>query len=97
MQCFEIFGGGIFPPWLRACRKCFLLKLALRIALRQEWATSGPRATNSRPQRFQWPAEAFTNNHQVRNNLQLIAVNVSVEANFNRNLLLFLLEKRLSI
>jgi len=62
----------------------------------QEWEISGPRGTCGPPQHFQWTAEAFRKNPQVRNFLQLMTVNVSVEANLNRNLLLFLLEKRFS-
>jgi len=62
----------------------------------QGWAINGPRATCGSPQSFQWPAEAFRNNHQVLNFLELVTVNVSVQANLNRDLILFLLEQHFS-
>jgi len=30
-----------------------------KLGLEQGWANSGPRAKSGRPQRFQWPAQAF--------------------------------------
>jgi len=63
--------------------------LGWNIAIEQGWAISGSRATCGPPQRFQWPAEAFRNNHQVWNFLEFITVNVSVQANLNRDLILF--------
>jgi len=58
------------------------------MGLSQWWAISRPRATCGPPQRFQWPAEAYIKYHQICNFLQLIIE--SVEADLNRDLLLFL-------
>jgi len=53
--------------------------------LAQGWAISGPLATCGPPQRFQWPAEAFGKIFKSEIS-PTYAVNVSVEADLNREL-----------
>ena len=50
--------------------------------------TGGGQLVARGPQRFQWPAEAIRRNLQILKFLQL-TVNVSADANVNRDLLLF--------
>jgi len=56
----------------------------LHFAFGKGWAISGPRL-----QRFQWTVEAFRTNLQISIFLQITTVNVAVEDNLNRDLLLF--------
>jgi len=67
---------------------------ALRVGvntLHQRWENSGPQATCGPPQRFQWPIETFRKIYksEISSNS---SVNVSAEANLNRDLFLLLLE-----
>jgi len=58
----------------------------------QGWAISDLRATCGPPQRFQLLSQAFRKNLQIGKLVELITINVSAEANLNRDLLLITLE-----
>jgi len=59
------------------------------VPLVQVWTNSSPRAKCGPLQRFQWSAEAFRKYVQIWNYLQLITVNVSVEANLTKTCFYF--------
>jgi len=69
-------------PWPILCfRLCWFARgYSERVRLGQGWVISGPRAICGPPQRFQCPTEAFRKNHQVWNFVELITVNVVVQA-----------------
>jgi len=52
--------SNFLPCSLSVSSKLHHLVLNRLLILGQEWANSGPRAKFGPPQRFQWPAEAFT-------------------------------------